>query len=279
MKKIVSSLSIGVVVVGFAVVPVTQAQRAINTKPQAAIQTDQNQLGQVQPARQFVGQELKNQKGEKLGKVEDFVVDLESGRILYGVVNGRSVPATMLQLASDKKSLITQATRQQINSAPTVPKGQAAQLSSASFASSIYQHYGQPAWWQGEGDQAGKDFGNVHRTTDLQNMHVQSSANEKVGNIQNVLLDLKSDHVAFLLLNPSDMLGQGNHVVAVPPNAFTKGTESTLITGINKDTLSGAPKYNNNLAELSNPAKAGEIYSYYGKQPWFKPGLSPTGRE
>jgi sporulation protein YlmC with PRC-barrel domain len=285
MKKLVSGLTIGLFTLAFAAVPLTQAQRAINVNPRVANNTNQNAIGQVLAARQFVGQDLKTQKGEKLGKVEDFVVDLESGRILYGVVNAagssRAVPATMLRTGSDKKSLLTQATKQQVNGAPAVPKGNAPQLSSSSFASGVYQHYSQPMWWQGDasGGNAGKDFGNVHRATQLMNLSVQSSSNEKVGKIQNVLLDVNSGHVAFLILNPSDLLGAGNHVVAVPPNAFTKGTGNMLVTGLDKETLNGAPKFNNNYAELSQPDKASAIYSHYGKQPWFNTGLSPTGRE
>jgi sporulation protein YlmC with PRC-barrel domain len=286
MKKIVSNLGIGLVTMCFAFVPCSQAQRALhpNATATAAGNHNQNELGQVVPARQYVGQQVKTSNGENLGKIEDFVVDLESGRILYGVVNAsgayRPIPAELLSPASDHKSVVTQATKQQVESSPALAKENLSQWSSSSFAAGVYRHFNQSAWWQGDAaaSQADKPFGNVHRLTTLANMPVQGSSNEKIGKIQNALLDLKSGRLAFLILNPSDLLGQGNHLVAVPPNAFTKGTGNTLVTGLDKNTLNGAPKYNNNFAELSQPAKAGAIYSYYGKQPWFNPGLSPTGR-
>ena len=50
--------------------------------PVAIVPDGQNQPGALKPARQFVGQDLKNQQGQKLGNIEDFVIDLESGKIL-----------------------------------------------------------------------------------------------------------------------------------------------------------------------------------------------------
>src|SRR5678815_4104934 len=64
--------------------------------PVATVPAGQNQPGALKPARQFVGQDLKNPQGQKLGKIEDFVLDLESGKILYVVVNAgggsRAIP-------------------------------------------------------------------------------------------------------------------------------------------------------------------------------------------
>ncbi|MDB6032271.1 MAG: antigen [Verrucomicrobiales bacterium] len=284
MKKIVSTLGISLVTMTFAFVPCSQAQRALHPNATAAAAGGQNQLGPLAPARQYVGQQVKTSRGENLGKVEDFVVDLESGRILYAVVNVsgsyRPIPAELLAPGSDHKTVTTQATKQQVESSPALTKEDLAQWSSSSFAGGVYRHFNQSPWWQGDAAaaQANKPFGNIHRITTLANLPVQGSSNEKIGKIQNALLDLKSGRVAFLILNPSDILGQGNHLVAVPPNAFTKGTGNALVTGLDKNTLNSAPKYNNNFAELSQPAKAGAIYSYYGKQPWFNQGLSPTGR-
>jgi len=186
----------------------------------------------------------------------------------------------LLSTGSDHKTVFTQATKQQVDGAPALTKNNLAQWSSSSFAAGVYRHYNQSPWWVGDAGASASDkpFGNIHRITQLANVSVQSSSNEKIGKIQNALVDLKAGRVAFLILNPSDILGTANNLLAVPPNAFTKGTGNNLVTGLDKNALSAAPKYNNNYAELSQPAKAGAIYSYYGKQPWFNPGLSPTGR-
>jgi sporulation protein YlmC with PRC-barrel domain len=277
MKKRNLALCIGIAVLGLAGAPMVQAQ---NTNQSAG--QSEGQLGKVQRAQTYIGKDIQSENGEKLGQVEDFVVDLESGRILFAVVNAnkasRGVPAELLQPDADQKSLQVKSDKEHINNAPVIQKGESAQLSSAAFAQSIAKHFGQTTWYhQGDGSTAGgKDFGNVHRVSQLSNMEVQSSSNEKVGKIQNVLLDLKTGYVTFLILEPAEMPGQ-NQKLAVPPNAFTKGSANTLITGVDKDTLSNAPKFNNNWSELSDTSKAGAIYSHYGKKPYWN--LSPTGRE
>jgi len=77
-------------------------------------------------------------------------------------------------------------------------------------------------------------------------------------------------------------VGRGEHLFALPPNAFTQGSDGkTLVSDLDKAKLEGAPRFNRaNLRELANPAKAAEIYRYYGKQAYWNTGeLSPTGRD
>ncbi|MDB6030096.1 MAG: antigen [Verrucomicrobiales bacterium] len=243
----------------------------------------QGQLGKVQPAKHYISQDLKSQSGEKLGKVEDFIVDLESGRILYAIVNAsgssRGVPVELIKPAADQNSLTVSSDKQHVDNAPAVPKGDAAQLSSAALAGSIAKYFNQTTWYQ-QGNNAGseaKDFGNAQRVSQLANMEVRNSSDDKVGKVEDAVLDLNSGYVTFVMLDPSQMLGQANQKLAVPPNAFTKGSGNFLVTGLDKEILSGAPKFNNNWADLSDMSKAGSIYSYYGKQPYWN--LSPTGRE
>src|SRR5947208_16266006 len=43
-------------------------------------------LGQVERANKLIGKTVYSSDNQKLGKIENFVVDLESGRIIYAVV-------------------------------------------------------------------------------------------------------------------------------------------------------------------------------------------------
>jgi len=46
----------------------------------------ENQLGKIEPAKDLMGRAVHNSR-EKIGDIKDFVVDLESGRILYSLVS------------------------------------------------------------------------------------------------------------------------------------------------------------------------------------------------
>src|SRR2546423_151533 len=55
--------------------------------PPPAQTTDPNSFASIEQAKQIIGQDLKTQDGKSFGKVQDIVVDLESGRILYALVS------------------------------------------------------------------------------------------------------------------------------------------------------------------------------------------------
>src|SRR5437588_6919796 len=44
-------------------------------------------FGQIEQARKVIGREVRGAQNEKLGKVDELVLDLESGRLLYAVVS------------------------------------------------------------------------------------------------------------------------------------------------------------------------------------------------
>ena len=232
---------------------------------------------QIFPARQFVGEDLKTAHGEKLGKVEDLVIDSESGRIIYGVVNTagayRPIPAELLSTGSDNKTVITQATKQQVDSAPALAKNNLAQWSSSSFAAGVYRHYNQSPWWVGDAGASHADkplaIFTESRSWQTCPFRTPRMRNRK---IQNALVDLKSGRVAFLILNPSDILGLATTWLQCRPTPSPKEPAITWSPDWTNNALSAAPNITNNYAELSQPAKAGAIYSYYGKQPRFIPG-------
>src|SRR5687767_683402 len=45
------------------------------------------QLGKTQKASAVIGMEVRNQQNDKLGRIDDLVVDLQTGRIAYAVLS------------------------------------------------------------------------------------------------------------------------------------------------------------------------------------------------
>src|SRR4051794_17548743 len=44
-------------------------------------------LGRLEKSDQIIGSDLKNKQNQSLGKIDDLVVDLESGHILFAIVS------------------------------------------------------------------------------------------------------------------------------------------------------------------------------------------------
>jgi len=238
------------------------------------------EFGNVEGARRLLGMNVENSRGENIGKLSDIAIDLESGRVIYAVANPKGAgnakaisPASLVLRANDKAIRFT-GNEEKLKNAPNFNRNN--DLTSSEYAARVYSHFGEQHSWFDANDK----FGHVHLASDLLKMKVQNSQDQNVGQVQNVMVDLQKGRAPFVILNAAPIVGRGeNNVFALPPNAFTMGKDqNTLVTGVDKAKLEGAPRFNRE--NISNPNQAAEIYRYYGKQAYWTTGtdLAPTGR-
>lgn len=109
---------------------------------------------QVKRAGEVFGREVKAANGDKLGDVRDFVVDTETGRIVYGVVNSggilgiggvrRPVPFEALQPSQspEEDALILNIEKEQWVNAPVFRDEELASLSRENQGQQIHQYFG-----------------------------------------------------------------------------------------------------------------------------------------
>jgi sporulation protein YlmC with PRC-barrel domain len=254
--------------------------RTTNSRP--ASQKASGEFASVEEAKRLIGMNVENARGADVAKLNDIVVDLESGRAIYALVDlsGRggikAVPSSSLMLAPNDKSLRFTGDQAKLNNAPALNRN--ANVADAQFAERVYTHFGEDhAWFD-----SSRNFATAHKVTDLMKMKVENVQNQNVGQVQNLMVDLPNARVLYVILSAAPIVGNGNSLFALPPNAFTASEErKTLVSDLDKAKLEGAPRFNRtNLRELANPAKAAEIYQYYGKQAYWDSGnLAPTGRE
>jgi len=234
-------------------------------------------FGKVEPAKDLMGRAIHNSQ-DKIGDIKDFVVDLESGRILYALVSADgkliAMPSQAFTVSTDSK-VMTQANKQKLANAPQFENNQTAKLSDPAFAKAAHQHFGHSLAWNGS-------FNNVHKASDVIGMNVNNSSDQKIGDVSNLGLDLQSGRVAYVILGSGGVLGVGDKLYVMPPNAFTLASDKkSLVSGIDKAKLEGAPTLNGqNWEQISNAQFADRVYQHYGKQPyWSGAQLAPTGRE
>src|SRR6478672_336865 len=101
---------------------------------------------------------IKNAAGEDLGKIEDLMIDLDSGRIAYAVLSfggflkmGNklfAVPWQALTVDTVKKVLVLNADKSVLERAPGFDKENWPDMADPTFGSSIYKHYGYRPYWE-----------------------------------------------------------------------------------------------------------------------------------
>jgi len=251
-------------------------------------------LGPVERANKLIGKTVYSSDNQKVGKLDNLVVDLESGRILYAVIGTgtfgigghdyalapgvfSNAEGDNLHMSIDKAKLLA---APEFSSNTDKPE----QLAQASFVSRVYQYFGQSAWWQGGSSAADiGSFHNVHKAKDVVGMKVKNVANEDIGKVDNLMVNLPTGRVAYVILNPDNSLNLGSNYYALPPNAFTWNSDQKfLVSDVNKEKLAAAPHFSKDQWQtLSDPMFGAKVYQYYGKQAYFDTtsGLQPTGSE
>jgi len=246
-------------------------------------------LANAERAANLFGREIIGSDNQKIGKVDNLVVDLESEHILYVVVDdsGRGKVAVVPQIfgASTGTTLQASVPKQKFEGAPqfTSSMDTPDQLGQASFVANVYQYFGVRPWWQGSTPVNQGTFHNVHKLNQLIGMTVEDVNNQNIGKISNVVVDMPSSRMLYVVFLPASNLNLGDNLYAMPSDAFTMASDRKhLVTNIDRQKLAAAPHFpKNQWPSLNDPAFASQVYQYYGKQAWFSAGASnyqPTGR-
>jgi sporulation protein YlmC with PRC-barrel domain len=101
---------------------------------------------------------VKNAAGEELGKIEDLMIDLHSGRIAYAVLSfggflkmGNklfAIPWEALTLDAVKKEFILHVDKSRLENATGFDKDNWPNMADPAFGSTLYRHYGFKPYWE-----------------------------------------------------------------------------------------------------------------------------------
>jgi hypothetical protein len=113
---------------------------------------EKNALHREKSANAIIGEKVTNEQNEDLGKVQDLIINIESGQAPYAVIatggfTARSkvaVPLSSLRCSADGKSLVLSATKEQLQSASKSPTGAWMSSSEAEWTRNVTGYYGQP---------------------------------------------------------------------------------------------------------------------------------------
>jgi len=240
----------------------------------AAYQTD---APNVYTAKELRGMNIVNQKDQNLGEVKEVVVDFDSSGVVYVVISspdafGRrdrmgAVPPTAFQRSADGRSLVLNVDQETLSTAPSFVSTNWPKLSDRVWANRVYSHYGSMP----------QPTGRAIKVSDLFGTRVDNQQSERLGDIQDLVLDLSAARIMYAVLGTARTLGLGERSLAIPSGALTASTDQKrLVLDIDKDRLTTAPGFDQRSWQSTlDPTQTEEIYSYYGQQPYWDTGRSP----
>ena len=101
---------------------------------------------------------------------------------------------------------------------------------------------------------------------------VRNAAGEDLGKVEEIMLDVPRGRIAYAVLSFGGFLGIANKLFAVPWSALRLDTaEHQFILDVSRETLENAPGFDkNNWPDMAEPIWGAQIYSYYGRTPYWE---------
>ena len=98
---------------------------------------------------------------------------------------------------------------------------------------------------------------------------VYNLKNENLGDIKEIMLDMRTGQVSFAVLSFGGFLGMGEKLFAVRWGALTLDTQNKRFTlNVDKDGLESAPEFDQDSGpNIPDPSWEKSIHDYYGTEP------------
>ncbi|EIK45038.1 PRC-barrel [Cellvibrio sp. BR] len=95
-------------------------------------------------------------------------------------------------------------------------------------------------------------------------------AEEDIGDIKEIMLDVRTGNIEYAVLSFGSFLGMGEKLFAVPWSALKLDTENKrFLLDINKERLQNAPGFDkDNWPDLADKTFINNLHTYYGTKPY-----------
>lgn len=113
---------------------------------------DPNRNPKVLSATTIMSDAVQNLAGDQLGKIEELMIDLDSGRVAYAVLSFGgfmgmgdklfAIPWQALSVDTDKKVLILNVDKDRLKSAPGFDKNRWPDMADAEWGRGVHSYYG-----------------------------------------------------------------------------------------------------------------------------------------
>ena len=119
---------------------------------------NENEISRVLRTKDINGDRVRNAAGEDLGKIEELVIDVNTGRVAYAVLSfggilkmGNklfAIPWQALGLDSQNKQFILNVDKTRLENATGFDKDNWPDMANPTFGTTVYEHYGYKPYWE-----------------------------------------------------------------------------------------------------------------------------------
>ena len=112
----------------------------------------------------------------------------------------------------------------------------------------------------------------VMAASDFEGEDVVNRQGETVGEIEEIMLDVRGGRIAYAVLAVGGFLGVGEKFFAIPWRALTLDTDrKCFILDVDKQRLENAPGFDkDNWPSMADPRWAQQVHTYFGAAPYWQ---------
>jgi len=221
-------------------------------------------------ASQLIGKEVRNDRGEKLGKIEDLFVDAGAQRVPYAALSFDAgiaskdklfaFPMTAFSLSRDRGELLLNVAQDRLRTAPGFPRDSWPDHGNASYFDEVNRFFGGGDRRQ----QAGAS--GMLRGSELIGRDVNDRKGGDAGEVQDFVVDIAQGRVSYVVLDFEKGWSLGGKLLPLPLSAlsFPKERGGDLVLNIERERLDMARGFEQNAwPDLNSPAFDQQMRAYF----------------
>ena len=212
----------------------------------------------------LIGMRVRNKENKDVGAIDDLVVSLGSGKIRYAALSFGgfaglgtklfAVPweALTFKFGEKDRYLVFDVDADDLKNAPGFDKSNWPNVGDASWASSVDKYYKIDRTAASAGEKkVGENitYDDAYRVSTIKNMEVRNGAGRDIGNISELVFNLKDGNISYAALSFGSIAGLGGKLFAVPFSAFKlqhAANDRHLVLNISEEKLKAAPGFDTN---------------------------------
>jgi sporulation protein YlmC with PRC-barrel domain len=100
---------------------------------------------------------------------------------------------------------------------------------------------------------------------------VLAADGETVGKVKDIMLDVRSGRIAYVVIASGGFLGVGDRLFAIPWSALTLDTDrACFVLNVDTGRLRNAPGFDErDWPTMVDPGWAASVHEYYGSEPYW----------
>jgi sporulation protein YlmC with PRC-barrel domain len=220
------------------------------------------------PLKTALTYQVRSQAGQRLGKLDNLLVNMADGEVPYVLVSSSAsaqtndrlfpIPATSLQLDAGQQGFLLDADAAYLDQAPSIGRQDVASGAWIPVPEEILPFWGSSNLQTRSGSQpalSGTPQGMVAATPGMGReplvlasqalgVEVYSGQNDKLGEIQDMIVDFANGQVSYAVTALGGVLSSSKKLVPVPISAMQyDAAKRAFVLGGSSDTLTKAPGF------------------------------------